>query len=88
MTVPGPVIELTRAVHERWPDYPPYGGAYPEIVPHVTIALDDEPRGLAAAVQEFLPIEAIARELHLLAFSDSAGWTTLRRLPLGKHADG
>ena len=59
-------VELTRAVHARWPSHPPYGGAYEEIMPHVTLALGDEPPGLAAVVAQELPIQAVARELVLL----------------------
>src|SRR5512139_2513322 len=33
-----PFKALTRAVVERYPDYPPYGGGFPEVIPHLTIA--------------------------------------------------
>jgi 2'-5' RNA ligase len=32
------VVEITRAVVERFPDCPPYGGAFAEIIPHLTVA--------------------------------------------------
>lgn len=59
-------IELTRAVHASWPSHPPYGGAFDAIVPHVTLALGEEPTGLAAAVEPALPVNAVARDLVLL----------------------
>lgn len=33
-----PLIRLTEAVAARWPEAPPYGGRFAEIVPHLTIA--------------------------------------------------
>ncbi len=33
-----PFKALTQAVVERYPDYPPYGGEYAEVTPHLTIA--------------------------------------------------
>ncbi|NUP83938.1 MAG: 2'-5' RNA ligase family protein, partial [Nonomuraea sp.] len=33
-----PFRELTTAVAERWPEAPPYGGAFPDVVPHLTVA--------------------------------------------------
>lgn len=31
-------IELTRMLPERWPDFPPYGGAFSTVIPHLTVA--------------------------------------------------
>jgi 2'-5' RNA ligase len=39
---PAPLIQLTQAVVDAWPEYPYYGGAYSEIEPHVTLAYGDE----------------------------------------------
>lgn len=33
-----PFIALTRALVRAFPDWPPYGGAHAEIVPHLTVA--------------------------------------------------
>ncbi|MFI6566135.1 2'-5' RNA ligase family protein [Streptomyces sp. NPDC050534] len=30
--------QLTEAISDRWPEAPPYGGRFAEIVPHLTIA--------------------------------------------------
>lgn len=30
--------QLTEAIADRWPEAPPYGGRFAEIVPHLTIA--------------------------------------------------
>ena len=33
-----PFRALTAQLCDRWPEAPPYGGAYPEVVPHLTVA--------------------------------------------------
>lgn len=33
-----PFVELTRAVETTFPAYKPYGGRYPSVVPHLTVA--------------------------------------------------
>jgi hypothetical protein len=33
-----PVVELVRAIVAAFPDYPPYGGQFETIIPHVTVA--------------------------------------------------
>ncbi|MFI8423735.1 2'-5' RNA ligase family protein [Streptomyces sp. NPDC085479] len=37
-----PLRQLTEAIAERWPEAPPYGGRFAEIVPHLTIAQGHE----------------------------------------------
>ncbi len=39
---PAPLIRLTQAVVDAWPEYPYYGGAYSEVEPHATLAYGDE----------------------------------------------
>lgn len=39
--VPGPDTQLrrlTEVIADRWPEAPPYGGRFAEIVPHLTVA--------------------------------------------------
>lgn len=33
-----PVVALVRAIFAAFPDYPPYGGQFETVVPHVTVA--------------------------------------------------
>ena len=42
-----PFSDLTRSLVGRFPDYPPYGGAFREVVPHLTVgtAATGEARG-------------------------------------------
>ncbi|GEB60205.1 2'-5' RNA ligase family protein [Streptomyces gardneri] len=36
------VRQLTEAIADRWPEAPPYGGRFTEIIPHLTIAQGQE----------------------------------------------
>lgn len=66
---------LTQAVVERYPKYPPFGGAYPEVIPHLTIAevevdevaqLDDIEREFMNQHGGQLPVKAMANEVVLI----------------------
>ena len=78
-----PFVHLTEAVVAEWPSFPPYGGAFESIIPHVTVADGDEPPHLAAEIEETLPIEGRASELWLMAQDRGGRWRALERLPLG-----
>jgi 2'-5' RNA ligase len=45
----GPFRALTSAVWRVFPDYPPYGGVFDDVVPHLTVG--DRRRGSASALQ-------------------------------------
>jgi 2'-5' RNA ligase len=66
-----PFRQLTAAVWQAFPRHPPYGGAYDDVVPHLTIAeqrLADLPTLLAVerAVQSGLRLAARIESLLLL----------------------
>jgi 2'-5' RNA ligase len=68
-----PFQELTRAVVERYPETPPYGGAFSQVVPHLTIAQVEDPQQLDAISEEFqraahgrLPIHGHAEKVWLM----------------------
>jgi 2'-5' RNA ligase len=76
-----PFAELTRAVVAEWPDLPPYGGAYDEIVPHVTLGQGpDTPfNEIEREIAAQLPVRTV---LHAAALFVPAGgrweqWHTL-----------
>jgi hypothetical protein len=74
-----PFIALTEAVVQRWPHQQPYGGAFEQIIPHLTVAYGETvPAGLA----ERLPLTARAQEVWLMGRS-SGRWVCRRRFPLG-----
>jgi hypothetical protein len=72
-----PFADLTAAVWQRWPDYPPYEGAHDEVIPHLTVS--KEP----IDVQIELPIACRAREVVLIEEQEEDGrWTARRSFPL------
>ena len=81
-----PFVALTHAVHERWPEHPPYRGEFEDVVPHLTIASGPEPAGLAGAVEAKLPIPAAAVELWLLTEEPDRSWAVRNRFALGREA--
>lgn len=81
-----PFVEMTEALCRRFPDYPPYGGAFDSIVPHVTLALGPEPPGLAAHVEARLPVQGTVDEVWLMMELPSGSWSAGRRFPLGRDA--
>jgi 2'-5' RNA ligase len=52
-----PLIELTERVMARFPEYPPYGGRFSEVIPHLTVA-DKNPTHAADAEDELTRIMA------------------------------
>jgi 2'-5' RNA ligase superfamily protein len=69
-----PFSELTEAVWRRWPERPPYEGAFDEVIPHLTITEPDPP----------LPIAARASEVTLIQETEPGGAFAARlRFPLG-----
>jgi 2'-5' RNA ligase len=68
-----PFRQLTRAIWKLFPDTPPYGGKWPDIIPHLSLAwLADDAR-LTEVADDFarasagkLPIAAIASEVALM----------------------
>lgn len=80
--VPGePFADLVDLVTRRWPAYRPYGGRYPEFVPHVTMAQDGAAHGDTERLTRMLPITCHATEV-LLMTETARGWRPKRRFPL------
>jgi hypothetical protein len=82
-----PFRALTQAVWQRYPQCPPYGGAYDDVVPHLTIGHDqplDTLRQAEQTVTAALPIDASATSVRLLGRVDStSAWQPLHDFPLG-----
>ena len=72
---------LTELVWRQWPECPPFAGAYDEVVPHLTVALDPDEAalaGMARALAPRLPLAARADRV-LLAEEGADGVYRLRR---------
>lgn len=81
-----PFRRLTAALATEFPDYPPYGGAHDEVIPHLTVA-QDVPEDFYAAAEHalpsLLPIRDLVHEAWLIGHTPEQPWNTLWRLPLG-----
>ena len=68
-----PFRALTERAALAYPSCPPYGGAHPDPVPHLTVGHLGEPADMRAAgeaVRPLLPIRAEATEVTLMAGPD------------------
>jgi len=80
-----PFIQLTNAFVARYPELPPYGGAFDEIIPHLTVAeseaapLDD----VTTAAARILPFRHHVSALDVLVEGGNGRWRIRWRLPLG-----
>ncbi len=80
-----PISTLTDAVVASYPDRLPYGGAFEEVVPHLTVteaetAPFDE---IALDAARWLPFTFRATALEVLVESTGGRWRRHWRLPLG-----
>jgi 2'-5' RNA ligase len=88
----GPVRALTAAVAARWPEAPPYGGAFDDPAPHLTVA-QGQPAEVYTAVEEecaaALPLlRTRIADVRLVVF-DGTRWTEDAVFPLaGQDAGG
>jgi 2'-5' RNA ligase superfamily len=80
--------ELTEIVCEAFPSYPRYGGAYDEVVPHLTVGAHcdvAQMRAAAEALRPQLPIAARADALTLLVEGSDRHWTVATRMPFSQR---
>ena len=70
-----PFEDLTLAICQRWPDYPPYGGTVTTIIPHLT--LSERP----IQVELDLPIRSRAEAVSLIE-EEEGNWSTRRLFAL------
>lgn len=77
--------QLTADLVARWPEAPPYGGVFPDVIPHLTVTdgAGEEDSGRAErAITASLPLTCSVDRLELVAF-DGARWATRATFPLG-----
>ncbi len=80
-----PLRRLTEAVVDRWPEAPPYGGRFTEIIPHLTIAQGQDAAtadAIEAGLLGRLPIASRITSVVLMAH-DGTTWRERAVLPLG-----
>jgi hypothetical protein len=81
-----PFRQLTNAVWSRFPDAPPYGGQFDDVVPHLTVGDRAPMAALRSAADEVgarLPITAAVRSVRLIEGATGARpWRTVAEFPL------
>ena len=82
----GPFRELTERLSVAFPDCPPYGGQFDEVVPHLTIGEGASLQDLhdaEAAVQAHGAVAGRAHRLTLMIESATGRWSRLGYFTLG-----
>jgi 2'-5' RNA ligase len=82
----GPFRQLTRAVAERWPEAPPFGGRFDDVVPHLTVAQGHDEAALEsaeAALAGGTPLTAHVSSVALLVH-DGTRWRERASFALGQ----
>ncbi|HLC03930.1 MAG TPA: 2'-5' RNA ligase family protein [Anaerolineales bacterium] len=93
--VPGePFMDLIRAVVAQYPQSPPYGGMFAEVVPHLSLAQSENAAELELVLRAFapgsdgrLPIEAAADEVWLMD-NRNERWEKRLAFRLGRSTAG
>jgi 2'-5' RNA ligase len=78
---PEPFVRMTKAVVERWPECPPYEGAFADVIPHVTLRWAPELRR-GTTLDDLLPVDVRITHVHLAVDRRWRGWTTIESFPL------
>jgi hypothetical protein len=77
-----PFVAMTESMAARFPGFPPYGGVFPSIVPHLTVAqaqLDET----AALVEPLLPLASRVEAVVLYAHAQGEHWHDVHTFDLG-----
>jgi 2'-5' RNA ligase len=84
------LLKLTFDLARQWPEAPPYGGEFDEIIPHLTVAQDVGDGTLDAVDAELSPgLPLTARLDHaLLLVNDGTRWRERARLPFSYGVTG
>jgi hypothetical protein len=79
------------AIWDQYPETPPYGGKWPAIVPHLSVAYLADEQKLSGITNDFvqasqrkLPIRATASEVALMD-NPSGRWQIRAKLSLGSE---
>jgi 2'-5' RNA ligase superfamily len=81
---PDPFVAMTRAVWDRFPEWPPYEGAFlPDMTPHLTVAWGHLLDEAEADLRPRLPIRARAKEVLLLGEVEPGRWEPQTSYALG-----
>lgn len=78
---------ITQELHHTFPEFPPYGGAFDEIVPHLTVPLPpgEDTESLRTSLHRTLPLVAHAVEAALVHVEEG-DTHVIATLPFGTSA--
>lgn len=74
---------LTDELTRLFPDYPPYGGAFDDVIPHLTVnhgLPEDDLDAIEAELASHLPLATTAQDAWLMTF-DGDEWSCDARFP-------
>lgn len=86
---PEPFASMTEALVREFPGFPPYGGRFEQVVPHLTVADQSEAfasiaeRELLVQLEQRGPIRAKCTAVDLFESSDDGYWKRRRSFALG-----
>jgi hypothetical protein len=80
-----PFVRTTEALAARFPGFPPYGGVYANIVPHLTVAQSGFDEAIRAA-EAWLPLRSRAERAVLFEQPGTDRWVERARFELGSGA--
>lgn len=84
---PEPVSTFTQLIEiltKRWPEFPPYGGTFAKVIPHLTVADRADVEVLDRVQQQIqpsLPILARATEVWILCSDEKNMWSRTEAFP-------
>ena len=85
--MPSPVDEIVALIDtlvRRWPEHPPYGGIHDTIVPHLTVADDEDSArfdDVTAILTPGLPLVTTIDEAWLIESDEHGFWYCRAELP-------
>lgn len=80
-----PFRALTARAYAAYPSCPPYGGEFPDPIPHLTVGAGADVSSMRAAAQDLqaeLPVAMHATHVSLLLFRASGRWACAARFAL------
>jgi len=73
-----PFVRLTEMLVRQWPEFPPYGGSFSTVIPHLTVAdhaATDVLDTVDVTVARQLPISCRATEAWLMCSDEHGVWS-------------
>ena len=78
-------VRLTELLVHHWPEFPPYGGSFSTVIPHLTVAdqaTTDALETVDVTVARHLPIPCRATHVWLMCSDEHGFWSRSEVFPL------